>query len=252
MKVTIDTDRRNICLHDGTTIPLYSDEGFYLLSEIWLKIAWNQKYVYTFTWLGVPVIQLPDDILRYQEAVFTIKPDIIIETGVAHGGSLVYSATLCKAMGRGRVIGVDIEIRPQNRLRLESHSLSPLITLVEGSSTAPEIIERVRQLARTGEKVLVVLDSNHSYAHVSAELEAYAPLVTPGSYIIVTDGSMRELADAPRGQPSWTTDNPARAAQDFVAKTPQYTIEEPVWPFNESTLRRGPTLWPSAWVKRLA
>jgi cephalosporin hydroxylase len=251
MKVEIDTDARKIVI-DGKSIDLYSDAGFRAVSELWLKVGWNQKYTYTFSWLGVPVIQLPEDMIRYQEAVSALKPDVIIETGVAHGGSAVYSASLCKLLGKGRVVAVDIEIRPHNRKRIEAHPLAPLITLLEGSSTAPAIVDAVRAEIKPGDTVLAVLDSNHTYQHVMDELEAYAPLVTPGSYIVATDGYMQELEDAPRGQPGWGRDNPARAARDFVAKHPNFVIEEPKWPFNESTLSSNITHWPDAWIKRVS
>ena len=207
MKIEIDFDTKEITTSEGKRIALYSGEGFGVVKELWLKVGWNQKYNYTFTWFGVPVIQLPDDMLRYQEVVFAVQPDVIIETGIAHGGSLVFSASLCKLIGRGRVIGIDIDLRPHNRVRLESHPLKNLITLIEGSSVSGDIVEGVKQHVRAGEKVLVALDSNHSYAHVSAELAAYAPLVTPGSYIIATDGLMRDLTDVPRGEPAWDLDN---------------------------------------------
>ena len=252
MKIEIDTERGEIKIDNGQNAPLYSDEGFKAVAALWLKVGWNQKYNYSFTWFGVPIIQLPDDILRFQEAVFALQPDVIVETGVAHGGSLVLSASLCKLMGKGRVIGVDIEIRPHNRTRIENHPLSSMITLIEGSSTAPDVVAKVRGLIKNGEKVLVVLDSNHTYAHVAAELEAYAPLVTPGSYIVSTDGLMRDLTDVPRGQVGWAKDNPANAAEDFTRKNPAFVIEEPAWKFNESTLSGNVTHWPSAWLKRTA
>jgi cephalosporin hydroxylase len=251
MKIEIDFDTKEITTSEGKRIALYSDEGFGVVKELWLKVGWNQKYNYTFTWFGVPIIQLPDDMLRYQEVVFAVQPDVIIETGIAHGGSLVFSASLCKLIGRGRVIGIDIDLRPHNRVRLESHPLRNLITLIEGSSVSGDIVEVVKQHVRAGEKVLVALDSNHSYAHVSAELAAYAPLVTPGSYIIATDGLMRDLTDVPRGEPAWDLDNPARAAEDFVTKHRDFVLEEPAWKFNESTLAGNVTHWPSAWIKRV-
>src|SRR6266536_6502886 len=167
---------------------------------------------------------------------FDIRPDVIIETGIAHGGSLVLAASLCKLMGKGRVIGVDIELRPPSRIRLDAHPLRPLITMIEGSSTAPDVIEEVRNLIAPGESTLVVLDSNHSYCHVMQELLAYAPLVSPGSYVVATDGIMQDLANVPRGKPDWARDNPARAARDFATRNPHFQIAEPAWPFNESTL----------------
>lgn len=189
--------------------------------------------------------------LRYQEAVFALKPDVIVETGVAHGGSAVFSASLCRLIGKGRVIAIDIEIRPHNRKRIEGHPLFDLITLIEGSSTAPEVVEQVRSAIKPGETVLVVLDSNHSYAHVAGELTAYAPMVTEGSWIIATDGVMREVADVPRGKQDWDKDNPSEAARDFAAANPDFVIRTPEWPFNESTLSQNITHWPDAWLQRV-
>ena len=251
MKITIDTDARTL-IADGRTTSLYSDESFGLLSDLWAQVGWNQKYGYTFTWLGVPIIQLPEDLVRYQEVVWNLKPDVIVETGVAHGGSAILSAGLLKLIGKGRVIAIDIEIRPHNRKRIEAHPLAPSITLVEGSSTAPEIVSRVKDLLKPGETVLVVLDSDHSYAHVTAELEAYAPLVTLGSYIVATDGIMQDLTNVPRGKPEWGTDNPAKAARDFAARRPEFAVAQPPWDFNESTLSGNVTHWPDAWLKRIA
>ncbi|MCE9648248.1 MAG: cephalosporin hydroxylase family protein [Parvibaculum sp.] len=250
MKINIDTDAATLEA-DGKKVGLYSDEAFRALSDLWVKVGWNQKYSYSFSWLGVPIIQLPEDMVRYQEAVFSFKPDVIIETGVAHGGSAIFSASLCQLLGKGRVIAIDIEIRPQNRQRIESHPLSSFITLIEGSSTAPEIVERVRGAIKPGEKVLVVLDSDHSYAHVAAELAAYAPMVSEGSWIVATDGVMQDLTDVPRGRATWGEDNPAKAARDFAAAHPDFVVEPPAWPFNESTLSDNITHWPDAWLRRV-
>ena len=175
-------------------------EAFQIISEIWLKVGWNEKYVYTFSWFGRPIIQLPEDIVRIQEVIYRVKPDVIIETGIAHGGSLIFYASLCKAMGCGRVIGVDIEIRPHNRAAIEAHELASYITLLEGNSTNPEIVSSVKSRIQPGESVLVILDSNHTKAHVLHELDAYHDLVSLGSYIVATDGSMRDLHDVPRGK----------------------------------------------------
>jgi len=230
---------------------LASPEAFRLLSQLWLKAGWNTKHVYTFTWLGRPIIQLPEDMIRVQEVLFTLQPDVIVETGIAHGGSLIFYASLCRAMGRGRVVGVDIEIRPHNRAAVEAHPLFPYITLIEGSSTAPEIVAQVRAHIQPGEKVFVMLDSNHTKAHVLAELEAYAPLVTPGSYIVAADGIMADIAGQARTQPDWTWNNPQDAAREFVAAHPDFAIEEPAWLFNESALTERVTYWPNAYVRRL-
>jgi cephalosporin hydroxylase len=231
--------------------PLASADGFAAASKAWIRAGWDAKYVYSFAWLGRPIIQLPDDLIRIQEVIYAVKPDVVIETGVAHGGSLVFYASLFKAIGCGRAVGVDIEIRPHNRRAIEAHELAPLITLIEGSSIDPAIVTEVRGLVRPGETVLVLLDSNHTYAHVLAELEAYAPLVSVGSYIVATDGIMQQVAGAPRSAPDWATNNPRRAAKDFVASHPDYAIEEPVWPFNEGVVDRRVTYWPDAFIRRL-
>lgn len=254
MKLILDTETKTLTMDEaGQTrvLDLYSKAAFEVISREWVRVGWNQKYQYTFSWMGRPVIQLPEDMIRMQEVIFQIKPDVIIETGVAHGGSLIFYSSLCKAMDKGRVIGIDIDIRPPNRTAIETHPLNDRITLIEGSSTAQEIVEHVKSLVKPGETVLVILDSNHTYEHVSGELEAYADLVTPGSYIVATDGIMYDLADVPRGHPGWATDNPTWAARDFAAKHPEFLIEQPAWPFNESELDQNITHWPGAWLKRL-
>src|SRR3954447_4816051 len=178
MKLTIDTDARTIQTGDSTGIvDLYSSEAFELLSDVWLKVGWQQRYSYQFTWMGRPVIQLPEDLLRLQEVIFSVRPRVIVETGVAHGGSLVFHAAMLKAMGGGRVIGVDIEIRAENRTALEEHELAGAIELVQGDSAAPDVVARVEALVDGEAPVLVILDSDHSRAHVAKELEAYAALV---------------------------------------------------------------------------
>ena len=253
MRLTIDTDRRTLSVDaDGSsqTLDLYSPEAFAILSTEWLKVSWSQKHTYTFTWLGRPIIQHPEDLVRLQEVIWRVRPDVIVETGLAHGGSLVFHASLCALIGHGRVVGVDVEIRPHNRKALDEHPLRPLITVIEASSTDPVTLDQVRALISPGERVMVVLDSNHTYEHVAAELSAYAPLVTPGSYLIVQDGLMRDLADVPGGHPTWATDNPAQAAEDFVAEHPEFMLEPPAWAFNESHLQAGVTHWPSGWLLR--
>lgn len=249
MKITIDTDARTL-VSETETLDLYSKRAFEVLSEIWTKVSWNERYPYTFSWLGRPVIQFPEDMIRMQEVIFAVKPDVIIETGVAHGGSLIFYASLCTAMGKGRVVGVDIEIRPHNRAAIEAHPMARLITLIEGDSAAPSVLERVRAHVSAGDTVLVILDSNHTKAHVQRELEAYHALVTPGSYLVATDGVMQDLHDVPRGTPSWRDDNPAAAAREFAATHPEFVLGQPPWPFNESQLDRNITYWPDAWLRR--
>lgn len=253
MKLTVDTTKRKLTSETeaGTRVlELYSKEAFELISQEWLKVGWNQKYPYTFSWLGRPIVQLPEDMIRVQEVIYRVRPDVIIETGVAHGGSLIYYASLCKVMERGRVIGIDIEIRPHNREAIESHEMSPLITLIEGSSTSPEVVGQVHSLVKPGEVVLVILDSNHSKQHVADELEAYCGLVTAGSYIVATDGLMKDLYDSPKGQAEWEWDHPTAAAAEFVTGHADFILEQPAWPFNESELSENVTHWPGAWLRR--
>lgn len=251
MRIVIDTAERTL-VADGKRLDLYGKDAFELISDLWLKLSWNQKYSYTFTWLRRPIIQHPEDLLRLQEVIVTLRPDLIVETGVAHGGSLIFYASLFRAMGtQGRVVGVDIEIRPQNRKALEEHELASYITLVEGDSASPQIVARVAGLVRPGDKVMVILDSSHAKAHVANELEAYAPLVSPGSYIVATDGIMGLVHDTPRGRPEWDHDNPTQAASEFAARHPEFVLEKPKWRFNESELDRAITAWPGAWLKRV-
>jgi cephalosporin hydroxylase len=254
MKLTIDTDKNVLSVEEQgkhRSIDLYSREAFERLSRQWVRIGWNQKYPYTFSWMGRPVIQLPEDMIRVQEVIYQVRPDVIIETGVAHGGSLIYYASLCKTMGRGRVIGIDVEIRPHNRTAIEAHELFPYITLVEGSSIDTTVVDQVKSFVEENESVMVLLDSNHSKEHVTNELEAYCDLVTPGSYIVATDGIMEDLYDVPRGAAKWENDNPSQAALEFEQRHPEFRILQPQWPFNESELRENITHWPGAWLQRV-
>lgn len=254
MKTTIDEERGEVVVErDGqeTRHSLASAEGFAAAARAWVRATWDSKYVYSFSWMGRPVIQLPDDMLRLQEVIWDIKPDVLIETGVAHGGSLIFYASLFEAMGKGRVIGVDIEIRPHNRAAIEAHPMSKRIDLVEGSSTAPEVLAQVKALMKPGETALVVLDSNHSKQHVLDELRAYGPLVSPGSWIVATDGVMENVVGGPRTAEDWTWNNPRQAALDFVAENPDFVIEEPVPSFNEGVVKDRVTYWPDAYIRRV-
>ncbi|WP_439621790.1 cephalosporin hydroxylase family protein [Gemmata sp.] len=255
MRLVIDTDAGTVTEHTAAGTrehPLDSPDSFRLISEHWVTVGWTQRYTYGFTWLGRPIIQLPEDMVRVQEVIHRVRPDVIVETGVAHGGSLIYYASLCKATDRGRVIGIDVEIRPHNRAAIEAHPLAGYVTLVEGSSTDAATVDRVRGMIRPGERVLVLLDSCHTKAHVRAELEAYAPLVGPGSYIVATDGIMGAVAGRPGSKPGWEWDNPSEAAREFAAANPAFALEEPGFVFNEGRITDRVTHWPSAYLRRLA
>ena len=252
IKIDLKDDQVIVENQEGSkSYAIDTPEAFALISQAWLRCGWDNKYVYSFTWLGRPIIQLPEDMMRIQEVIHSVRPDVIVETGVAHGGSLVFYASLCKAMEHGRVVGVDIEIRPQNRAALEAHQLSSFFTLIEGSSTEPSIIEKVRAQIGANESALVLLDSCHTKAHTLAELHAYAPLVGSGSYMVAMDGIMGELTGALRTQPDWTWNNPRQAAIEFVKQNSDFSIEEPKFSFNEGNITQRVTYWPSAFIKRL-
>jgi cephalosporin hydroxylase len=232
--------------------PLASPEAFAAASRAWLRTGWDVKHVYSFTWLGRPIIQLPEDMIRIQELIFTVRPDVLIETGIAHGGSLVFYASLFEAMGHGRVIGVERELRPHNRAAIDGHPMRKRIEIVEGSSVDPQTVARVSALVAPGEKAMVVLDAKHSFDHVLAELRGYAPLIAVGSWIVACDGIMEQMVGAPRSAPDWASDNPKAAAERFVAEDPRFAIEEPEWPFNEGMAETRVTYWPSGYIRRIA
>lgn len=243
---------------NGQKFDLFSSEGFRELSQIWLKVAWDQKHPYSFTWLGRPIIQNPEDIIRMQEVVWTIKPDVIIETGIAHGGSLIFYASLLDNLRKGKVIGIDIEIRSHNREALVKHPLFHKIHLIESSSVDDETIRIVKKEIPEDSCVMVVLDSAHTREHVRKELEMYSPLVSKGSYIVVTDGSQKFLGDTPRalkdyGQYAqrWDHDNPLNAIEEFLNKNENFQSIEPDFLFNESEINYRITHWPRAFLKNI-
>ena len=253
MKLIVDTEAKTLTEEEKGHVrqfDLYSKEAFERLSRQWVRVGWNQKYPYTFSWMGRPIIQLPEDMIRTQEVIYRVKPDVVVETGVAHGGSLIFYASLFKAMGKGRAIGIDIEIRPHNRKAIEAHELAEYITLVEGSSAAPQTVNVVKKMIKPGETVLVILDSNHTKQHVADELAAYHNLVTVGSYIVATDGIMKDLYDVPRGSPDWKWNNPTAAAAEFAQQHPDFELAQPKRPFGESDLTENITHWPGAWLRK--
>jgi cephalosporin hydroxylase len=185
------------------------------------------RYSYNFTWLGRPIIQYPQDIVALQEVVWRVRPDVIVETGVAHGGSLVLSASLLELLGGDRfVVGIDIEIRAHNRKAIESHPLAGRIVLEEGSSTDPKVAERVAEHAR-GRRTMVVLDSNHTADHVLQELELYSPLVSPSSYLIVFDTVVERMPDDFFPDRPWGPgDSPATAVARFLESTDEFAVDD--------------------------
>lgn len=209
-------------------VDIYSSEGMKLLSELWIKSSFHHKIMYEPTWLGIPIIQYPNDIVQMQELIWKLRPDVIVETGVAHGGSAILYASILELLGKGKVIGVDIEIRKHNRLAINSHPMSQRIEMVEGSSTARETVDDVRSRISTNDKVLVTLDSNHSYEHVISEMEIYKKFIVPGGYMVVMDGVQEMLHDTPSGKQEWKSDNPLAAIRVFLSEHPDWE-EDPYY-----------------------
>lgn len=228
-----------------TTVDLYSEAGLDLLSNLWIKVAAEHRLMYEPTWLGRPIIQFPTDIVAIQELLWKLQPDVVIETGVAHGGSLVLSASILELIGKGKVIGVDIEIRSHNREAIEAHPLKHRIDLIEGSSVADATLIEVRKAISSAQCVVVFLDSNHTEAHVLKELELYAPFVTPGSYLVAHDGAQAWVWDIPRGKPEWKDDHPLTAIHKFLVANPEFT-SDPYW------TRLGITCSPDGWLRKNA
>ncbi len=200
-----------------------------------LRESVRPKYSYNFSWLGRPIIQYPQDIVAMQELVWRIQPDLIIETGIAHGGSLVLYASLlelnaaCGGPADGRVVGIDIDIRAHNRAAIEAHPMYRRITMIEGSSVDPDIVSRVHAIAADRQRVMVCLDSNHTHAHVLEELRAYAPLTTVGSYCVVFDTMVDDLPDDMYPDRPWGPgDNPKTAVREFLRDHPAFEADRAV------------------------
>lgn len=188
------------------------------------------QYSYNFTWLGRPVIQYPQDIVALQEVIWTVKPKLIIETGIAHGGSLMLSASILELLGLdGQVLGIDVDIRPHNRLAIEQHPLSRRITMFEGSSISPEMAAKVKAFAKDRGPIMVVLDSNHTHEHVKKELEIYSPLVTCGSYLVVYDTVVEDMPKSFFPNRPWGPgDNPKTAVHEFLKISDRFEIDEEI------------------------
>jgi cephalosporin hydroxylase len=219
------------------------DKDLHALTWLWIKGIIPYNYAHNFSWLGRPIMQVPQDIYIMQEIVWKVKPDFVIETGIAHGGSLIMSASMlalldyCEAVdhetaldprkSRRRVLGVDIEIRPHNREAIEAHPMSHLIEMIEGSSVAPDVVNQVKTIARGYEKILVFLDSNHTHDHVLAELRAYAPLVSVGSYCVVWDTGIEDLPENFCSNRPWGKgNNPKTAVYEYLKSTDCFEIDE--------------------------
>jgi cephalosporin hydroxylase len=205
---------------------IYSDEGFEILAGLWVKAYAHRKLTHDITWMGIPIIQLPEDIIMMQELIWRIRPDIIIECGLAHGGSALFYASLLDLIGKGWVIGIDIEIRQYNKIAIQNHPLSHRVKLIENSSISDDTIQKIKEMTKHAGKVMVVLDSNHSKEHVYKELELYKDFVTPGSYLVAMDGAQAYVWDIPNGRPEWKNDNPLAAIEEFLKYNNDFEIDE--------------------------
>lgn len=224
---------------------LGEDLDLQALSRVWVREISPHKWAYNFSWLGRPAIQFPNDAWAIQELIWQIRPDLIIETGIAHGGSLIFSASMlalldmCDAIESGatlnpkeskrKVLGIDIDIRSHNRAAIEAHPMASRIQMIQGSSIAPEIIEQVRQVARGYQRILICLDSNHTHDHVLAELEAYAPLSSVGSYCVVMDTLVEDMPKKMFPDRPWGPgDNPKTAVWEYLKNHPEFEIDKSI------------------------
>jgi len=221
------------------------DNVFIDQSQAWLEASMRRRYVYNYDWLGRPIIQYPQDMVAIQELVWSTRPDLIIETGIAHGGSLVLSASLlamldyCDAVVAGttlapkeskrKVLGLDIDIRSHNRQAIETHPLAHMIDMIQGSSISPEVIANVQEYSIGYQRIMICLDSNHTHEHVLAELNAYAPLTTPGCYCVVFDTFVEDMpADLFPNRPWKTGDNPKTAVSEYLKTHSEFEIDKSI------------------------
>jgi cephalosporin hydroxylase len=194
----------------------------------WILHADKYKYTYNFKWLGRPIIKFPNDIVLLQEIIWEVKPDLIIETGIAHGGSLVFSASMLELLGGdGEVVGVDIDIRKHNRREIESHPMFKRITMIEGSSTSQDTIAKIREITKRKTQVMVCLDSNHTHEHVLKELQLYSPLVTVGSYMVLPDTFIEYFPKGYFKDRPWDVgNNPMTALREFLAQNDNFIVDK--------------------------
>lgn len=238
------------------------DKDLVSASRSWMNIANVHKYSYHFEWMGRPIIQYPQDMVAMQELIWSVRPDLIIETGIAHGGSLILNASMLALLDmtdaiehgvsfnpaepKRRVLGIDIDIRAHNRDAIEAHPMSSRISMIQGSSIAPEVIAQVKEAARGYQRILVSLDSNHTHDHVLAELEAYAPLTSVGSYCVAFDTVVEDMpADMFPDRPWGPGDNPKTAVWEYLKTHPEFEIDRSIQ--NKLLI----TVAPDGFLKRL-
>jgi len=197
------------------------------ITEQWMNETAKIKYTYNFEWMGRPIIQLPQDIIAMQELIWKVKPDLIIETGIAHGGSLIFYASILELIGNGEVLGIDIDIREHNRIEIEKHSMFKRITMIQGSSVSDDIILKVKEVVKNKKNIMVVLDSNHTHEHVLKELELYSQFVSKNSYLVVFDTIVEDLPDNLFNDRPWGKgNNPKTAVYKFLNNNDYFVIDK--------------------------
>jgi cephalosporin hydroxylase len=249
MKTDKDTIIKISTSGNEESFKLYSKKGFKKLTEIYMKSSTENRIMYEPRWLGINIIQLPNDMIAMQECIWDYKPDMIIETGVALGGSLIYYASIMKNYSENfNVIGIDIKIYPKNKKKILSHPLSENISLVIGSSIEKKTIDSLKKLIKEKKpkRVLISLDSNHEYSHVVAELNIYSKFIKRGGMLIVQDAAMDDIADIPSAKPNWKSKGPKAAISEFIKKeNGSYVVEDKLNRF-------GITASPSGFLKRIS
>jgi cephalosporin hydroxylase len=199
------------------------------LTNQWFVESCKYKYSYNFSWMGRPIIQFPQDIMAMQEIIWQVKPDLIVETGIAHGGSLIFYASMLELIGEGQVLGIDVDIRQHNRVEIEQHPMFKRITMIEGSSIDEEIAKQVYDLAKGKSRILLVLDSNHTHDHVLKELELYSPLVTKDSYLVVFDTVVEDMPeDFFPDRPWGKGNNPKTAVWEFLKTNKRFEVDKDI------------------------
>jgi len=203
------------------------DTSLDTLSTQWLVRSAAFRYSYNFTWLGRPIIQYPQDVMAMQEIIWRVQPDLIIETGIAHGGSLIFYASMLELIGCGQVLGVDIDIRTHNRIEIEKHPMFRRVTMIQGSSIDKSVAKQVHDFAKGKGRVLVVLDSNHTHEHVLQEMHLYSPLVTRGSYLVVFDTAIEDMPQGSFPDRPWHKgNNPRTAVSEFLKTTDRFLADK--------------------------
>ena len=211
-----------------TITQMSKDKKFQEKTRAWFKDSWKYEYQYHFRWLGRPILQFPQDIIATQELIWKVKPDLIIETGIARGGSIIFYASILELIGKGNVIGIDIDIRKHNKKEIEKHKMMKRITMIEGSSISKKVINHVYKLAKNKKKIMVFLDSNHSHKHVLEEMIVYSKLVKKGSYMIVFDTMIEDMQKDFFDRPWNVGNNPKTAVKEFLKINQRFKIEKKI------------------------